>query len=115
MKIFKSKYNWSTSAHSRNLDGSENKAYVDVQFPKGKEPAGDSIEGRLIFKTANGENDCFFSSYKRKDGSVQIKLVLLGKDRVIVEQTPLTGTERDVTGHVAQDNKVVIETEELPF
>ena len=116
MKIFKSKYNWSASAHSKNLDGTENKAYVDVQFPKDKEPEGDYIEGELIFRDVFGrEHKCFLSSYRKKDASVQIKLVMMGdKKKTVIEQTSLTGDDRDVVGHV-QSNKVVIESDELPF
>ena len=116
MKIFKNKYSWSTSAHSKNLDGTENKAYIDVQFPKGKEPMGEAVEGKLIFKTPEKESECFLSSYKRKDGTLQIKLVIMpDKVKTTIEQMPLTGGDRDVTGHIADDNKVVIETDELPF
>lgn len=114
MKIFKSKYNWSVSAHGKSLDGQEQKAYVDVQFPKGNEPEGDYLEGDLYFRDVFGrENKCFLSSYKKKDGTTQIKLVFLKK--TVLEQTTLSGDGRDATGHVAQDTKVVIESEELPF
>lgn len=113
MKIFRNKYGWSTSAHSKNLDGTENKAYVDVQFPRGTEPVVDTIDGKLIFKSGGKESECFLSSYKKRDGSVQIKLVMLGK--TTIEQTTLTGDDRDVTGHIKEENKVTITTEELPF
>ena len=114
MKIFKSKYGWSTSAHSKNQDGTENKVYVDVQFPKDREPQGETLEGKLILKTASRESECFLSSYKRKDGTMQIKLVVMG-NKATIEQTSLTGTDKDVVGHIVHDNKVVIETEDLPF
>lgn len=112
MKIFKSQYGWSTSAHSKNKDGSENKVYVDVQFPREEEPTEESIEGKLIFKAKDGkETECFLSSYKKKDGSTPIKIVMLREPRQI--QQSLTGTDRDVLGHI--DNNIHIESDELPF
>ena len=115
MKIFKGQYGWSTSAHSKNQDGTQNKVYVDTQFPKDEEPMGDYIEGKLIFRTTEGkEKECFLSSYKKKDGTTPIKLVILGKKPKIIEQTTLTGDGRDMMGHI-DDNKVVIDSDELPF
>lgn len=116
MKIFRSKYNWSVSAHSKNLDGTENKAYVDVQFPKGKEPEGDVVDGKLIFRQDDGrENECFLSSYRKSDGTIKIKLVLFDKKKTVIEQTSLTGDDTDVVGHHTTGNKVIIETDDLPF
>lgn len=116
MKIFKGNYGWSTSAHSKNQDGSENKVYVDVQWPKGDEPMTDVVEGKLFFRSDDGtEKECFLSSYRKRDGSTPVKIVVLGKKRITFEQTSLTGTDRDVLGHYPTDNKVEIDVDELPF
>ena len=116
MKIFKSKFGkWETFAPGKDKDGKESKAYVDIQWPKGYEPSGDEIFGKLILKTDDMEKECFFSSYPKANGEVKIKLVVLGEKKVVQEQTSLTGNDTDVTGHLVQDNKVVIEAEELPF
>ena len=112
MKIYKGQYGWSTSAHSKNKDGSENKVYVDVQFPKGQEPTGETIDGKLIFKSNDGkETECFLSSYLKKDGTKPIKIVMLGKEKQI--QQTLTGDGRDVLGHY--DSNITFETDDLPF
>lgn len=119
MKIFKGKYNWSTSAHSKNQDGSENKCYLDVQFKKGTEPSED-IEGDLIFRDELGaERKCFLSSYLKKDGTIVPKLVLLDTQLNTIKprdtqnvQLNLTGN-KDVTGYT--DHNVEINPDELPF
>ena len=116
MKIFRSRYGFSTSAHSRDREGNEIKHYVDVGFLKGEEPEGD-IEGNLVLKTPDGERACFLSCYRKGDGSVATKLVVLGNGEkpreVKFEQTTLDG-ERDVT---AAGNKwsVQVEPNDLPF
>ena len=114
MKIFKGKYGFSISANSKNQDGTENKCYLDVQFKKGYEPLND-LEGNLIFEEKTGaRRNCFLSSYRKKDGTVIPKLVVMPETEIYREvQTSLTGTNRDVTGHV--DRNIPIETEELPF
>ena len=115
MKLFKGKYGFSVSAHSKNQDGSENKCYIDVQFKKGYEPL-DSLEGELIFVEKTGaRHNCFLSSYNSKEG-VKPKLVVMPETEIYVEknvQTSLTGNDRDVTGHLDKD--IPIDTEELPF
>lgn len=119
MKIFKSKYGWSTTAHSKNQDGSKNTVYVEVGFPKSFQPNGEEMEGELVFKTNGQEYPCFLSSYLKKDGSTPVKLVVMGHTKY--EQTSLSGDNRDVTGHTIvgntwkDDSKVEIDTDELPF
>lgn len=114
MKIFKGNYGWSTSAHSKNPDGTDNKVYVDVQWPKDEEPLGDVVEGKLILRQEDGtERECFLSSYRKKDGTTPIKLVVL-RNKVTIEQTTLSGDGKDLLGHY-DNNKVVIDTDELPF
>lgn len=116
MKIYKGEYGWSASAHNKEKDI---KHYVDFQFPKNDEPMGDYVEGDLIFRLPNGkESNCFLSSYKKKDGSVHTKVVVMGaknplQENVIHEQQTLTGTNKDVTGHL--DPQIVIDTDDLPF
>ena len=116
MKIFKGKYGFSVSAHSKNPDGTENKYYLDAQFKKGYEPLND-LEGDLLFVEKTGaRHNCFVSSYRKKDGTVVPKLVVMPETEIYVEkniQTSLTGNNRDVTGHLDKD--IPIETEELPF
>ena len=112
MKIFKGKYNWQTLASSKNEDGSENKVYVDIQFPNGEEPI-DTLEGELYFKLNNGEyKKCFLSCYRKKDGSTPVKLVF-NKSKTYIEQSTLTGDGKDMLGHI--DNNVTIVDDELPF
>jgi len=108
MKIFKSKYGWSTSAHSNTKDGEKIRCFLDCQFKKGEEPLGEDIEGTLVFKGIDGtERDCFFSSYL-KQGEPVVKLVLMrhGQDK----QTILSDGTKDVLGH-----NVEIDPDSLPF
>ena len=120
MKIYKGQYGWKTTAHSKNQDGSENKFYLDVQFKKGSEPVAEETDGKFIFRTDDGtERECFFSSYRKNDGTVVPKMVVLDARYPKVErplekkpmQTTLSGSGRDVTGHV----DVEIDPDELPF
>lgn len=123
MKIYKSKYGWSTTAHSKTQEGEKIECYLDAQFQKGSEPMGEEIEGKLVFKGDDGiERDCFFTSYRKKDGSVHPKLFVMGKSKPTVvatspivgqTQTTLSGNGRDLTGHY--DNNVTIDESELPF
>ena len=65
MKIYKSQYGWSTTAHSKKMDGSTIKYYMDINFKKGEEPLVEEIEGKLIFRQDDGtERECFLSSYE---------------------------------------------------
>lgn len=118
MLIFKDKYGWSTTAHSKNKDGETTKAYLAVQFTNGYEPDGESLEGDLIFKDKEGrEKSCFLSNYKKKDGTTALKLVILEggqkPKQTYARQQTLTGDDRDVLGHY--DKNVVIDEDSLPF
>jgi hypothetical protein len=111
MKIYKSKYGWSTTAHSKTKEGEKIECYQECQFKMGEEPAADEIEGDLIFRGKDGiERSCFFSSYNSKEG-VKSKLVLILPKPD--EQIVLNDGKRDVLGHTMND--VIIDTEELPF
>lgn len=113
MKIYKSKFGWSTTAHSKTMEGEKIECYLDTQFQKGYEPMGEDIEGKLIFRDNNGvERDCFFTSYRKKDGTVHPKLFVMGT-KLKDQQMPLGGGDRDLTGHF--DNNVTINTDDLPF
>lgn len=113
MKIYKSKYGWSTTAHSKTMEGEKIECYLDAQFQKGFEPMGEELEGKLVFKGDDGvERDCFFTSYRKKDGSVHPKLFVMGT-KLKDTQMPLGGGNRDITGHI--DNNVTIDESELPF
>lgn len=123
MKIFKNRYGWSTSAHSKDRDGNETKCYMDVNFKKGSEPIIEQIEGKLIFREADGrEWPAFLSSYV-KQGQTVPKLVLMPegtRPREIPRrsQEPLTdGNGRDMFNIKREPKKedVVIDPEELPF
>ena len=123
MKLFKGKYGWSTSAHSKDKDGNEIKCYLDTNFKKGTEPVIDSIEGELIFREDNGKEwTAFFSSYMKQNTALP-KLVLMpagSKPREIHKnvQAPLTGSDGRDMFHVKREPKpdeVVIDPEELPF
>ena len=123
MKIFKGKYGWSTSAHSKDKDGNEVKCYVDVNFKKGTEPIVEPMEGELIFRESNGnEWPAFFSSYMKQNVPLP-KLVLMptgSKPKVIPKnvQSPLVGNDGRDMFHVKREPKpedVVIDPDELPF
>ena len=113
MKLYKNEYGWSTSAKGKELNGTEIKNYVGVSFKQGSEPVGDALEGKLIFRSEDGtEREGFFSSYRKKDGTVRPKLVLmLPNENTIQYQQTLTGDGRDMSGHI----DVSINPEELPF
>lgn len=119
MKVFKNKYGWSTSAHSKNMMGEQVKCYVDVTFKKGEEPLMEEIEGKLVFKGDDGtERDCFLSSYEKKSNTGKIvvpKLVMMGKRTVARKkedpQTVLNDGKTDMFGR----ESVEIDPEELPF
>lgn len=115
MKLFKGKYGWSVSAYGKELNGEEVKNFLDVGFKYGSEPVGDKLEGKLIFRSEDGtERDGFFSSYRKKDGTVVPKLVLmLPNEKTVQYQQTLTGDGRDMSGHI--DNNVSIDPSELPF
>ena len=109
MKIYKSQYGWSTTAHHKTMEGETKRCFMDVSFKRGEEPLGEEIEGKLIFRQVDGtERECFFSSYEKQGTSIP-KLVVLGMGRQV--QTTLGGTNRDLTGHT----DVAINPEELPF
>lgn len=118
MKIYKGKYGWSTTAHSKSMMGEQIKCYVDVTFKKGEEPLMDEIEGKLIFKGDDGtERDCFLSSYEKRNGEEKVvvpKLVMMGK-RVAVKrkedtQVALNDGKTDMFA-----KSVEISPDELPF
>ena len=115
MKLYKGKYGWSVYAFGKELNGEEVKNYLEIQFKKGSEPVGDSLEGKLIFRSEDGtEREGFFSSYRKKDGAVVPKLVLmLPNEKTIHYQQTLTGDGRDMMGHI--DHSVVVNPDELPF
>lgn len=121
MKIFKGKYGWSTSAHSKNVMGEQIKCYMDVSFKKGEEPLMDSEEGKLVFKGDDGtERECFLSSYEKRVGEGKIvipKLVMMNKTTPKKKpepssdvQTVLNDGKKDMFG---KEN--IIDPEELPF
>lgn len=121
MKIYKNEFGWSTSAHNKEKGI---KYYVDFQFPRNDEPMGDYVEGDLIFRLPNGkESNCFLSSYKKKDGSVHAKVVVMGnkqplqRNELNVQQT-LGGSNRDITGHIDPKVNMVLDEfdeDDLPF
>lgn len=123
MKVFKGKYGWSTSAHSKDKDGNEIKCYLDVGFKKGYEPISEPLEGELIFRDSNGKEwPAFFSSYVKQNQSVP-KLMLMpagSRPREIHkgEQQPLTGADNKDIFHrqvQQQPQDVVIDPDSLPF
>jgi len=105
MKIYKSKFGWSTTAHSKTMTGEEIKNYVDVGFKKGYEPNVEELEGNLIFKDKDGnERVCFLTSYMKHDGSKCLKLMIMGGDEI----------KKDDPSKMF-GGQIKIETEELPF
>ena len=122
MKIFKSKYGYSTSAHFTTPSGAQVKNYLEVGFKKGSEPVGDELEGELIIRQADGtERPCFMSGYQKKTGENVMKLVVLmpskfgepKKEEPKNVQTSLTGTRDTVDGHI--DDALIIDEGSLPF
>ena len=89
--------------HLKDKDGLE--AYLPITFKKGTEPTPQevneysSIKGRMYFETDRGRREVFPAAYKRKNGEIGIKLVVMGYD------------EPRATG----GDKVVINADELPF
>ena len=122
MKIFKGKYGWSTSAHSKNVMGEQVKCYMDVTFKKGEEPLVEEVEGKLYFRQDDGsERECFISSYEKRSENGKVvmpKLVMLTKTNVPKKkmdtrdgvQTALNDGYRDMFG-----KNVDINPDELPF
>ena len=77
MKIFRGKYNWQTTAHGREINGEEIKCWFDISFVRESEPVGESLDGKLIFRSDDGtEREAFFSSYRKNDGTIIPKMVL---------------------------------------
>lgn len=115
MKLYRNEYGWSTSAKGKELNGTEIKNYMGISFKQGSEPIGDSLEGKLIFRSEDGtEREGFFSSYRKKDGTVLPKLVLmLPNENTIQYQQTLTVDGRDMMGHI--DHSAVVNPDELPF
>lgn len=122
MKIFKGKYGWSTSAHSKNVMGEQVKCYMDVTFKKGEEPLIEEVEGKLYFRQDDGsERECFISSYEKRSENGKVvmpKLVMLSATNAPKKkmdtrdgvQTALNDGHRDMFG-----KNVDINPDELPF
>ena len=115
MKIFKGNYGYSFLAKGKE---DEKGTFVSVQFPKEENILSEEIDGKLYFEHDGIKRDCFVTTYPKKDGTFGIKIVMSAdggfKRRTTFEQTTLRGDGRDLTGHF-DDNKVVIETDDLPF
>lgn len=123
MKIYKSKFGWSTTAHSKSMMGEQIKCYMDVTFKKGEEPLVEEIEGKLIFKGDDGtERDCFLSSYEKKTETgktVVPKLVMMGKRTIAKKkedpQVVLNDGKTDMFGGSTKTFDSGIDPDELPF
>lgn len=114
MKIYKTEYGWSTSAHGKAKDGSKIECYLEANFKRDHEPLEKEIEGELIFKEKNGKEWRVFPSSFIKKGNPVPKIVLLPMDDKPVQyQQTLTTDGRDMMGHI--DNSVVVNPDELPF
>ena len=123
MKLFRGKYGWSTLTKS-NQEGTINKLYMNVQFPKFEEPLGDELDGELFFRTDNGEEKkCFITNYQKQDGTLSFKLVFnkeqtepnetnMMQDNSERYQTKLSDGESDMFGAKTND---IVDDEDLPF
>ncbi|MBQ0035541.1 MAG: hypothetical protein KBT35_01340 [Firmicutes bacterium] len=113
MKIYKSKYGYSTTAHSKDLKGNVVKNYIDVQFKIGTEPKED-LEGELQFVTSGGDTrKCFLTSYIQNEAT-KVKLV------VMEAETHETESQKDSElgskfGKTIKMDGVNIESDDLPF
>lgn len=68
VKVYKGKYGYSCSISNKNQDGSYNNMFMQLQLPKGLEPADKSI-----IEITKG----FISFYENKDGNKIPKIVAL--------------------------------------
>ena len=110
MKIYKSKYGWSTTAHGRAIDGAKIENFLDCGFKKGAEPKGEEMEGELIFREKSGaERNCFITTYVKRDGAKACKLVLMDTDIIPYEEHL-----KEVDTHKS-DTTVSLEPDDLPF
>ena len=132
MRVYKTQYGWSTSAHSKTKEGATKRCYVECNFKQGTEPLIDAVEGKLIFRQDDGsERECFLSSYE-KQGVMIPKLVLMDKLGPVLKkvdtpvqkadtpksvQQTLTGDGRDMLGFQDEsyDPNLKINTDDLPF
>lgn len=67
MKVFKTRYGWSTKIYNKYNDV-ESTMYMDVQFKKGEEPTGN--------KATIDIKKFFMSCYSLKDGTVKPKIII---------------------------------------
>ena len=107
MKIYKNQYDkWQTTAHNTELNGEKVEYWMDIQFARGSEPIGE-LEGKLIFRSDDGtEREGFFSSYRKKDGTVRPKLVL---------KVPTDAVDKYQYNIKATDIPTTIDEEDVPW
>ena len=111
MKIYKTEYGWSTTAHTDTIDGQKRKCYMSVGFKKGTEPVTEVLEGDLIFKDIYGrERNCFFTNYE-KNGTPIPKLMVMGETRSASLKADRTFKREDIPTSI--DNPV--QEEDLPW
>lgn len=69
------------------------------------------IEGRIKTDTYEKNGQKIYKTYVLANTAEFIQ----PRETTVIEQTSLTGTDRDVLGHVQTDNRVEIKPDELPF
>lgn len=110
MKVFKSKYGWTTTFHNKMQNGEDMKYYMSVQFMRGFEPTVDSIDIEPV--------RWWGSCYLTREGEAKPKL-FIAEWREIVPKIGDTFEAETMAEylHKEEDNteEINIEQEELPF
>lgn len=101
-------YGYYSTIKSKDKNGNEVTAFMNINFKKGTEPESKSIQGELYFIDEFGDKrKAFFNAYKRNDGTVQPGLVLMGVER---SRERYSNQEKE-----QKDSTLVINPEDLPF
>lgn len=80
MKVYKGKGNYSDSLYCVDTDskGNKNKCYISIGYKQGVTVSDTDYNAEFVMKTSDGvEHECYFSCYKKKDGTVEPKLIVL--------------------------------------
>lgn len=74
-------YGYYSTIKSKDKNGNEVTAFMNINFKKGTEPEEKSIQGELYFIDEFGDKrKAFFNAFKKNDGSTAVGLFLLGPE-----------------------------------